>query len=549
LSILRILGLFDRPVPEKALGALLKAPAISGLTESLTDLSPTEWRTLLARLRRARLLAAEDLQNPGHLDTHPLVREYHGHQLRSQRTDAWKEANRRLYSHYREIAPQLPQSFREMEPLFLAVICGCHARLFREALHEVYIPRIQQGNASFAANVLGAGRALLSVLIHFFERGSWDSPVKMGVEGQSLTAEDQLLILTQAALFLTITRGFAAPEARVCHERAESICQTLNRPLLLHSALMGQWRYTLITDKLTPTMQIAKRIYSLAQDQNDAALMLGASRASACTHYFLGNFDAARQSAISGLQIWRSGDVKSYVLEVDPPAVACLTDKAQSEWHSGEIASSHATMAEAIALAKKLDVAHGIAESLYFSACLSHYERDPAGVERLASDLIELSIRQDFALWLSRGTILRGWARSASGNTVQGISWIEAGIEDWRATGAMLCLPYFLALKAEALYFADRTAEALEAIKKAESFVERSEERWWSAEIYRLRAVFLVAIGADQTEIEASLSQAIRTARQQNSISLAKRADETFAEYRRQMANTPGGHAFRLPLC
>jgi hypothetical protein len=51
-----------------------------------------------------------------------------------------------------------------MEPLFLAVICGCNAGLFREALHEVYIPRIQQGNASFAANVLGAGGALLSVL-------------------------------------------------------------------------------------------------------------------------------------------------------------------------------------------------------------------------------------------------------------------------------------------------------------------------------------------------------------------------------------------------
>jgi len=36
-----------------------------------------------------------------------------------------------------------------MEPLFLAVICGNQAGLFREALHEVYIPRIQRGNAFF----------------------------------------------------------------------------------------------------------------------------------------------------------------------------------------------------------------------------------------------------------------------------------------------------------------------------------------------------------------------------------------------------------------
>ena len=76
LSVLRMLGLFDRPVDEKVLGTLLKPPAIPGLTESLTDLSPNEWRTILARLRRARLLAGEDPQNRGHLDTHPLVREY-----------------------------------------------------------------------------------------------------------------------------------------------------------------------------------------------------------------------------------------------------------------------------------------------------------------------------------------------------------------------------------------------------------------------------------------------------------------------------------------
>ena len=110
--------------------------------------------------------------------------------------------------------------------------------LFREALHEVYIPRIQRGNASFAANVLGARGALLSVLVHFFEHGRWGSPVEMGVEGQSLTAEDQLFILTQAGLYLSATQGLGAPEARICYERAESLCHSLNRPLLLYSALI-----------------------------------------------------------------------------------------------------------------------------------------------------------------------------------------------------------------------------------------------------------------------------------------------------------------------
>ena len=56
------------------------------------------------------------------------------------------------------------------------------------------------------------------------------------------------------------------------------------------SALIGQWRYSLVTDKLTATMQIAKRIYSLAQEQNDSALMIGAYRALAVHALLFGRF-------------------------------------------------------------------------------------------------------------------------------------------------------------------------------------------------------------------------------------------------------------------
>ncbi len=51
--------------------------------------------------------------------------------------------------------------------------------------------------------------------------------------------------------------------------------------------------------------------------------------------------------------------------------------------------------------------------------------------------------------------------------------------------------------KAEALHLANRTSEALEAIKEAERQAEISEERWWYAELHRLRGVFLAAVRAD----------------------------------------------------
>jgi hypothetical protein len=544
LSVLRMLGLFDRPADKRALGVLLKSPAIPGLTESLTDFSPTEWRTILARLRRARLLAGEDPHNAGHLDTHPLVREYFGDQLRNQRTDAWKECNERLFHYYRTLAPQLPDSFREMEPLFSAVICGCNSGLFRESLHEVYIPRIQRGNAYFAANVLGARGALLSVLVHFFEHGRWGSHMEMGGEGQGLTPEDHLLILIQAGQYLTATRGYAAPEVRLCYERAESLCRSLNRPVLLYVALMGHWRHSLLTDKLSATMQIAQHVYSLAQEQNEPALMIGSCAALAATHYFLGNFETCGQYAIRGVQIWRSVGVQSSVEEVDVPEVGCLIFEALFKWHIGEIASSQVTIEEALSLAKGLNDMHGLAVAVHYAVILAYFERNPIQVERRLSELIELSTRQNFAHWLAAGTNLRALMRSVSGDTREGLAWIE----DHRATRYMHFKPFALALKAEALYLANRIPEALEAIKEAERQAEISEERWWCAELHRLRGAFLSAVGADENQIEASFCEAIRIAREQKSISLEKRAEATYAEYRRQKASASGGRGFRLPL-
>jgi predicted ATPase len=397
-------------------------------------------------------------------------------------------------------------------------------------------------------SVLGARGALLSVLVHFFENGRWGSPAEIGAEGQSLTTEDQLFILMQAGRYLTATRGHSAQEARICYERVESLCNSLNRPLLLFAALKGQWRYSLVTDKLTATMRIAQRVHALAQEQNDSTLMMGGYVLLAVPLYFLGDFEAARQYARRGVQIWRAGCVESQDDEVTEHAVACLFFSALLGWHFGEIASCQPAMAEAISVAKELKNMQALAYALWHAGWLAHFEHSPGEVERLASELIELSNRQYFAPLLRRAAVLRGWARSASGETAEGISLIEDGIRNYRATGSMLDMPFLAALKAEALHLADRTSDALAAITETEALIEKFENRYWSAELHRLRAVFLAAMGADETKIEASFCEAISTAKEKKSVSLEKRAEATYAEYRRQKASAAAGSGFRLPL-
>ena len=96
-------------------------------------------------------------------------------------------------------------------------------------------------------------------------------------------------------------------------------------------------------------------------------------------------------------------------------------------------------------------------------------------------------------------------------------------------------------MKAEALHLADRTFDALEAITEAAGLVEKLGERLWCAELHRLRGVFLAAMGAEETQIEASFQEAVRIAKEQKSVSLATRAEETYAEYRMSKASGSGG--------
>ena len=318
----------------------------------------------------------------------------------------------------------------------------------------------------------------------------------------------------------------------MCYERAAPLCHSLNEPRLLFVVLSGQIRYALHRGKLSGAMQIAERMYSLAQEQNDSALMIGACRALACTLYCLSDFESARQYAMRGVQIWRSGNVQTHAEDYITPVVDCFIFWALSDGHFGEVATCHALMDEAISIAKEQKDRNALAHALHSAAALAANDRNYADVDRLSSDLIELSTRHNFSYWLAQGTVWRGWARSVSGNTAEGIPWIEQGIRDFRATGTVLAMSGHLATKAAALHLADHTSEALEAINEAEAIAQRFEHGYCRAKLHRLRGVLLAALGADENQIEASFCEAIRIAKEQKSVSLEKGAEATYAEYR-----------------
>lgn len=176
LAVLRVLGLFNRPADRDSIAALRAAPAIPGLTDTLQGLTEPEWQRVLAKLRRAKFLSAPSSNQPGTLDTHPLVREHFGEQLKQRNPDAWREGNGRLYEHLRDTTKKFPNTIEEMTPLYAAVAHGCAAGMYQEALDEVYYMRIRRGDEAFSFRRLGAFGADLAALVGFFDP-PWQQPV------------------------------------------------------------------------------------------------------------------------------------------------------------------------------------------------------------------------------------------------------------------------------------------------------------------------------------------------------------------------------------
>jgi tetratricopeptide (TPR) repeat protein len=192
IAILRMIGLFDRPVDDGEIAALRKDPVVPGLTDALVDIRELSWNKAVAKLHRTRLLSTE--QN-SRLDAHPLVREHFGEQLKRDHLEAWREGHRRLYVHLKEKAKPLPDTLEEMAPLYAAVVHGCLAGMSGKVLDEIYWKRIKRGNVHFNSKKLGAFGSEIVVLSAFF-----DPPWERLAPG--LSELDQAFVLSTAGFAL-----------------------------------------------------------------------------------------------------------------------------------------------------------------------------------------------------------------------------------------------------------------------------------------------------------------------------------------------------------
>ena len=325
---------------------------------------------------------------------------------------------------------------------------------------------------------------------------------------------------------LQMAKGLAAPEVEQTYTQARALCQQIGETPEFVPVLFGLWRFYLLRSQLHTARELGETLLRLAQRTDDPALTVIAPYTLGATEFWLGAFPAARQYLEEGSTRYTPAQRRAQLFRMgQDPGVACRAIAAQTLWLLGHPAQALARLHEALALAHALSHPYSLAYARYWAAMVAQLRRDVPAVQEQAEAALVLATAQGFPQWVAHGTILRGWALVMQDQGAAGMAQVRQGLAAWRTTGAALTVPYSCTILAEVCVHLGHTAAGLQALAEAHALVEQQEERWWAAEVARLRGVLLLRQPkTPQAEAEAWLQRALDVARHQEAKSLELRA-------------------------
>jgi len=510
--------------------------------EVLQVISPLDEETLQRGLKQ--LVEAELLYQRGlppqatYLFKHALVQDTAYHSL--------------LKSKRQLLHQQIARALEERFPETIETQPELVAHHYTEAgLIEQAIPYWQRGGQSAikrsahveAISHLTTGLELLTTLP--------DTPLRRQHE-----------LALQAALGVPLlrTKGYAAPEVAHAYGRARELCHQIGEQPELFTALAGLCSFYLVRAELQAARLLAEQCLHLAQHAQDPALLVEAHFILGVTLFYSGELTAAQAILEQGSVFYDPQAHGSLtVVYGQDPGVGCRSYASLASWFLGYPDQALGKSHDALSLARELSHSFSVGAALQAAAWVRQYRQERHAVQAYAEEELVLSKEEGFALWLAVGMIQRGWALSEQGEKEQGLAQMHEGRTTLNATGAKLSQPYHLALLAQTYGKSGRPHEGLVLVDQALVAVDKTGERYYEAELYRLKGELSLQsearsprsevtnpqslISNPQSEAEECFHKAIDIARKQSAKSLELRAVMSLARLWQQHGKQREAHA------
>ncbi|MBI3796162.1 MAG: hypothetical protein HY268_04225, partial [Deltaproteobacteria bacterium] len=308
-------------------------------------------------------------------------------------------------------------------------------------------------------------------------------------------ARQELTLHLSLGTSLMATKGYGATEVEQTYTRAQELCLQVGESLQVAQVLYGRWSFNAVRGNHTASLALGEQLLDLAQRQQDSTLFLAAHSILGGTLLWLGEFTLAQTHIEQAGAFYdpKPHRALTYHLGQDPGLMA-LTYAAQTLWSRGYPAQALERGHHGLSLAQALSHPLSLVGALGQVTLVHLFRREGQEALAQAEVLLTLAHEHGFAFWLGVGIRLQGWAlveRAAlSGAREQrkaGLVQLREGLAAMRAMGTEVFVPLFLGALAQGYAHGGQAEEGLRVIAEALAVVEKNEERWNEAELYRLK--------------------------------------------------------------
>jgi predicted ATPase len=224
------------------------------------------------------------------------------------------------------------------------------------------------------------------------------------------------------------------------------------------------------------------------------------------------------------------------------PGVTYLAYAGWTLWMLGYPDQALERANEMLTLAQHLEHPYTLTRGLYRTTLLHQLRREWQVVCERAETAITVATKQQVALVLALGPIMRGWALAVQGQGTEGLTQLRQGLDAYRVTGTAFQRPHFLSLLAEVHRSLGQPQAGLTALREALVLVETTGERYYAAELHRLQGELLQHAVPEVAHAEACFQQALDIARGQQAKSLELRAAMSLGRLWQQQGKRDEAH-------
>jgi predicted ATPase/class 3 adenylate cyclase len=345
---------------------------------------------------------------------------------------------------------------------------------------------------------------------------------------------DELELDLQIALAgsLIAAKGYSAPETERTYARALELCERVGETPQIFPVLYGRWVFHVMSGEVATSHELAREFSHLAERQKTDAQRLVGHRVLGTSLTILGELAAASGHLDKALALYDPEKHRSLTfLYGQDVGVAGSCYKSLALWLLGHPEQALEIGQQVIERARALSHPNSLAYAVLHVGALLHGLCSPGEpLMNFAEWIHRLAIENQLPLFEAAWPYFAGWSLVDGKEKQRGVAMMRDSRDRLSAAHVAYMLPILSTFHARGCCALGRIEEGLKILDEAQEVMGTRGERWFAAELHRVRGDLLAADATgDREAAGACFRQAIAVSRSQGSRSLELRAATSLA--------------------